>query len=39
MILHRLLPDLGDVEIRPGRFVFSLQHRSGPCRPQRVVYR
>lgn len=22
MILHRLLPDPGDVEIRPGRFCF-----------------
>lgn len=31
MILHRLLPDPGDVEIRPGRFCFlSLQRRSGP---------
>ena len=26
MILHRLLPDPGDVEIRPGRFCFSLSN-------------
>ena len=30
MILHRLLPDPGDVEIRRDGSVFSLQRRSGP---------
>lgn len=38
MILHRLLPDPGDVEIRPGRFYFlsPTPSRSMPAATRRL---
>lgn len=38
MILHRLLPDPGDVEIRPGRFCFlsPTPFRSMPAATRRL---